>query len=486
LSVIPHEIIIVYGDKSKTAPVVEGAKIYKIYGDSLENAILTGFTVATYNKIVVMDGDGSHPPNVIPKLLQGLDSGADIAIASRFLPGSSTVMSPYRKLIARFFRKIGQITGGNCTDPMSGFFALNKRVLDDIQFKPFKWKVLYEILKSKSVKVVEVPYVFKRRKDFGGSKVSVRIGLGLLWDILITSTKLKHFARLALTIGIVGFIFHWLNIRELITIVSSIRIEFLGLSVLTYVLMSLFMVIRLKRTLRIFGAGDKYGFMDIFWGHTTGMLLSDITPGKVGYLVSVPILSKMTGIEKKGCLSAVLGIQSVELVIKGLLALISVVVIVMLFGGLEIVFPALVGILTVEVLGLAGIGLLLFKPFWLEDVPILGDVAGYLVRYPAFKTKSLEIGLVSLLCWFLRGIEWFFLGLALGMNIPFYVFLILHPLLTAVRFLPLTPASLGVFELALIWGFIGFGVSPELSFIFGLLDRFDNIPDIIAIRELLR
>lgn len=485
LAGITHEVIVVYGDRSKTVPDVKNARVHRIYGDSLENAVLSGFSVAEGDQIVVMDGDGSHSPKVIPKLLAALN-GADLAVASRLVDDNPIKMSPYRRLVTKMFARLGRATGANSSDPMSGFFALKKKVLEGIQFKPFKWKVLYEILRSKGddIEVAEVPYVFERR-NFGSTKSSTKMGLAILWDIFSASSRLRLFSRIGLTAAIILVLLFYLNVGELAQIFLRIKLHFLGLAVVSYVLMSAVMALRLSRVLTVFGAVKKR-FVDVFWSHTFGMLAANITPAKIGYLASVSVLSNRTGVEKKGCLSAVLGIQSVELIVKAFLAMFSLIIIMGISGTVEIVSPAIIGIITVAALGVLGLSTLFFKPYWLEDVPVLGDVAGHLVKYPKFKSKFFEIALASIFCWLLRGLEWTFLGMALGINVPFYIFFILHPLLTAVRFLPLTPSSLGVFEIALIWGFASFGVMPEVSFAFGLLDRVDNFPDFIALKELLR
>ncbi|MBX3026525.1 glycosyltransferase [bacterium] len=49
--------------------------------------------------VVVMDADDSHPPALIPRLLDGIDAGADVVIASRFRRGARLVGIPWRRRI---------------------------------------------------------------------------------------------------------------------------------------------------------------------------------------------------------------------------------------------------------------------------------------------------------------------------------------------------------------------------------------------------
>lgn len=81
----------------------------------LGQAILTGFQKAIQEGaegIVTMDADASHPAQIIPQMVQEINSGADIVIASRFTAGSTQKGVPWhrrlytagaRVLLASFF-----------------------------------------------------------------------------------------------------------------------------------------------------------------------------------------------------------------------------------------------------------------------------------------------------------------------------------------------------------------------------------------------
>jgi dolichol-phosphate mannosyltransferase len=52
--------------------------------------------------IITMDADNTHPPELIPTLLAKIDSGCDLAIASRYVSGAEEVgLSFHRKLLSR-------------------------------------------------------------------------------------------------------------------------------------------------------------------------------------------------------------------------------------------------------------------------------------------------------------------------------------------------------------------------------------------------
>ncbi len=142
----------------------------------LSSAVIRGFKEASGDVFVVMDADLQHPPEKIPELVKALEEGADIAIASRYVPGGKVEnWYWYRKLISKAAIMIGRLALPKIRgvkDPMSGFFALKKEVVEGIELNPIGFKILMEILiKGRYGKVVEVPFTFGLRKA-GESKLS--------------------------------------------------------------------------------------------------------------------------------------------------------------------------------------------------------------------------------------------------------------------------------------------------------------------------
>jgi len=179
-----YEILIITSDKEKLyTPIspLPHQKVFKSYADSLERAILLGFSVAQGDKIIVMDADGSHPPETIPEILKGLKKH-DLVVASRFLPESKFDYPLHRRLISKFFIKYAQFFGSKLTDPMSGFFGVKKQLVEKIRFRPFTWKTALEIELKSETNPLEVPFHFMKRTS-GVSKAKFMTGLKLLWDI---------------------------------------------------------------------------------------------------------------------------------------------------------------------------------------------------------------------------------------------------------------------------------------------------------------
>ena len=148
--------------------------IHRKTKSGLSSAILDGIERSSGETIVVMDSDFSHPPKIIPRLIEEIKiSKYDIVIASRYTEGGEiSGWSTKRKLISKGATGIAKVgLGVNESDPMSGFFAFNRNILEGIKFNALGYKVLLEILvKAKGAKVKEIPYTFTNR-TLGSSKL---------------------------------------------------------------------------------------------------------------------------------------------------------------------------------------------------------------------------------------------------------------------------------------------------------------------------
>jgi len=160
----------------------------------LSSAILNGIQQATGNTIVVMDSDFSHPPNIIPKMIETLkQTRCDIVIASRYVKGGAIQGWPLkRKLMSKIATVIAKKgLGISSKDPMSGFFVFKKNIISGLKFDTIGYKMLLEILvKTKGVKIQEVPYTFTDRQH-GDSK----LGTSTVLDYCKSVWKLYKYGR---------------------------------------------------------------------------------------------------------------------------------------------------------------------------------------------------------------------------------------------------------------------------------------------------
>src|ERR687896_1197623 len=145
----------------------------------LVSAILDGIKSSTGQYILVMDADLSHSPEVIPKMIIELEKPEiDIVVASRYALGGSIIGWPIkRRLLSKGAVKIARygLPIKEVRDPMSGFFALKRHIIENITIDSAGYKILLEILvKASEARVKEVPYTFKDRKA-GQSKLDKHV-----------------------------------------------------------------------------------------------------------------------------------------------------------------------------------------------------------------------------------------------------------------------------------------------------------------------
>jgi dolichol-phosphate mannosyltransferase len=148
--------------------------------DGLMCAVLDGIKASNGKNILVMDADFSHPPQLIPRIIKELKHESNcVVIGSRYAKGGSIVGVPLKRLlisfgatgIARYGLNVKEVR-----DPMSGFFALPRHVIKDIEFSTQGFKILLEILvkKQRHITVKEIPYTFTVRK-YGHSKLDRKV-----------------------------------------------------------------------------------------------------------------------------------------------------------------------------------------------------------------------------------------------------------------------------------------------------------------------
>ncbi len=151
--------------------------IHRKTKDGLGSAIMKGIQQAKGDMIVVMDSDFSHPPQIIPKLIESIKKYQfDIAVASRYINGGKIQgWSIKRKLISKFATLIAKKgLGIDTKDPMSGFFAFKRNIIKGLNMDAIGYKILLEILvKTKGVRIKEIPYTFQDR-ELGSSKLDMK------------------------------------------------------------------------------------------------------------------------------------------------------------------------------------------------------------------------------------------------------------------------------------------------------------------------
>ena len=147
----------------------------------LGTAVVEGFAAASAAIVGVIDADLSHPPELVPRLLSVMqETGADLVIGSRYVPGGGTrhweatrvLMSKFACLLARGLTPV--------RDATSGFFLMRRDRARGVTISAGGFKICLELLiRSEPALVIEVPYVFTGR-TVGESKMNWKEAAGYL------------------------------------------------------------------------------------------------------------------------------------------------------------------------------------------------------------------------------------------------------------------------------------------------------------------
>lgn len=166
----------------------------------LAKAVVAGLDAVRGDVAAVMDADLSHPPEVLAALLGAIRAGADVAVASRYVPGGGTEGWPLRR---RFISRVACWLARGITrvkDATSGYFALRREALAGVGIKPRGYKIGLEVLAQlRGARVAEVPFVFRDRR-YGSSKLS-----GAVMGAYLVQLATLYRARFPLVLGYVQF-----------------------------------------------------------------------------------------------------------------------------------------------------------------------------------------------------------------------------------------------------------------------------------------
>jgi len=195
------EVLIVDdGSRDNTAHLVrdfiathpEGARFELLHYDKNRGkgfAVAQGLRKSRGKFVAFSDTDLSAPIDQLPLLIQGLESGADIAIASRRLPASKVVGLPYsRQLMGKFFALLSRLLVlPGFSDTQCGFKAYRREIaykLAELQkIDGYTFDVEHLLLARRmSLRVVEIPvtWIFSEGSQING----IRDSLKMLRDLM--------------------------------------------------------------------------------------------------------------------------------------------------------------------------------------------------------------------------------------------------------------------------------------------------------------
>lgn len=190
--------------------------IHRIGRSGLSSACIEGMQAASAPYLAVIDADLQHDLTKLPEMLAMIRRDKlDVVVGSRYVEGGSTgTLSGSRTFISKFATAISnRFMRDELKDPMSGFFLLDRALLDrtirNLTGRGFK--ILLDIFMSsdKPVRFAEVPYVMRSR-EVGQSKLDSLVA----WEfaLLIVDKVIGRYVPVRFTsfvaVGSVGAVLH--------------------------------------------------------------------------------------------------------------------------------------------------------------------------------------------------------------------------------------------------------------------------------------
>ena len=161
-----------------------------------------------YHYLCTMDADFSHNPDRLPVMLDKAESGYDLVIGSRYVPGGGVVGStPFRKFVSRGANWLAYLLlGVGSRDCTAGFRCYRRTVLETVDLDSIfssGYSFLIEmafLCQRAGFRIGEVPITFVNRTE-GASKISkteiykafytlIRLRTSLLpWDRMVAFVR---------------------------------------------------------------------------------------------------------------------------------------------------------------------------------------------------------------------------------------------------------------------------------------------------------
>jgi dolichol-phosphate mannosyltransferase len=205
----PLEIIVVDDDSpDKTWEVVtemqsefHNVRLVRRTGRrGLATAVAEGVANSSGEILVWMDCDFSHPPSLIPRLIEAIDN-YHLVLASRYIEGGEMHASSLRTITSRLICLFARLLlGFSIRDWTSGYIAVRRELLDEIKIvslgKGYGEYFIAFLFWAKKLgfRIKEIPYTYSYRR-VGETKTSPHLikllgyGLSYCWCILYLRGK---------------------------------------------------------------------------------------------------------------------------------------------------------------------------------------------------------------------------------------------------------------------------------------------------------
>ena len=175
-------------------------------------ALTAGLDASVGDFVISMDGDGQHPPEMIPEMIELFEQGYDIVQAQRI--EEDTSFSFKKATSAGFYALINGISGTRMTAGAADFRGVSRQVVEALKAMPEYHRFLRGMIAWVGYRSIILPY-HETRRLAGESKYSLRKMFRLAMEAIFS------FSLVPLYIGLsAGVTFFCLAALEMIYVLS--------------------------------------------------------------------------------------------------------------------------------------------------------------------------------------------------------------------------------------------------------------------------
>jgi len=175
-------------------------------------ALTAGLDLAEGDAVITMDGDGQHPPDRIPEMLQLFESGYEIVLMQRMEDRQPSIFKRWTSSL--FYRALNWISDTKIVPGAADFRLLSRTVVESLKDMREYHRFLRGMVAWTGFRTVILPYSPPDRIA-GVSKYSGKKMLGLAQDAAFS------FSLVPLKVGIsLGAFFLFLALLEMIYVLS--------------------------------------------------------------------------------------------------------------------------------------------------------------------------------------------------------------------------------------------------------------------------
>ena len=158
-------------------------------------ALTAGLKTAQGDVVITMDGDGQHPPELIPPMLELIGQGYDIVQGQRAESEESGVLKQWTS--GGFYRLLNSISGTRVLPGAADFRALSRQAVDALNAMPEYHRFLRGMISWMGYRSVILPYSEPKRVA-GRSKYSLAKMLRLAMDAVFSFSLAPLYVGLTL------------------------------------------------------------------------------------------------------------------------------------------------------------------------------------------------------------------------------------------------------------------------------------------------